>query len=475
MKHLNSIKRGEVPETRACTMNPDPKTKALVVDDESIIRLSLKKFLDENGFCALTSSTGLDALKKVEEERPAIVILDIQLPDTNGIDLLRTIREIDPSITVIMITGHADVKGAVEAMKMGALDYLEKPIDFNALLNTLSKIKTKVSGDEPSIGGDLITLNPTMKGIYRVAENLAMKSDITILVLGESGTGKNFLCKKLHEISPRKTMPFVEVSCSNIPDHLIESELFGYEKGAFTDAKALKKGLVEVAHGGTIFLDEIGDMPYQMQSKLLTLIEEKKFRRIGGLQYLKADVRIFAATNKNLQQLVHEGKFRLDLYYRLNVATVELLPLRERKEDIPLLANYFLKHYVNKYSTEQKRFTDRVINAFIEYSWPGNIRELKNLVEKLVILSRYSEIDIHDLPATFINKEATHNHTPPEPLIITKEQKLSLRDLEVECIKKALQLAKGNQRKAAEILNITRDTLRYRLKKLGIKASEFRN
>lgn len=463
------------PEARACTMNPHTKTKALVVDDESIIRLSLKKFLDGNGFYALTSSTGLDALKKVEEERPAIVILDIQLPDTNGIDLLRTIREIDPSITVIMITGHADVKGAVEAMKMGALDYLEKPIDFNALLNTLSKIKTKVSGDEPSIGGDLITLNPTMKGIYRVAESLAMKSDITILVLGESGTGKNFLCKKLHEISPRNTMPFVEVSCSNIPDHLIESELFGYEKGAFTDAKALKKGLVEVAHGGTIFLDEIGDMPYQMQSKLLTLIEEKKFRRIGGLQYLKADVRIFAATNKNLQQLVHEGKFRLDLYYRLNVATVELPPLRERKEDIPLLANYFLKHYVNKYSTEQKRFTDRVINAFIEYSWPGNIRELKNLVEKLVILSRYSEIDIHDLPATFINKEATHNHIPPEPLITTKEQKLSLRDLEVECIKKALQLAKGNQRKAAEILNITRDTLRYRLKKLGIKASEFRN
>lgn len=448
------------------------KKKALVVDDESIIRLSLKRFLEDEGLYALTASTGIDALKKIEENQPDIVILDIQLPDTNGLSLLQTIKEMNPSITVIMITGHADVKGAVEAMKIGALDYLEKPIDFENLKNTLSRLSLKFKNSIVEDEG-FITINHKMKEIFRVAERLATKSDVTILVLGESGTGKNFLCKKLHEMSPRKDMPFVEVSCSNIPEHLIESELFGYEKGAFTDAKNTKKGLVEIAHGGTIFLDEIGDMPYPMQSKLLTLMEEKKFRRIGGLQYLKTDVRILAATNKNLQQLVQEGKFRLDLYYRLNVATVELLPLRERREDIPLLAEHFLKHYIKKYNHEPRRFSSGVIEAFLNYDWPGNIRELKNLVEKLVILSGSSEIGIHDLPAHFLKANAK---AEKEEIKVTDGRAaLSLKNIEIECIKKALQLSKGNQKKAAEILNITRDTLRYRLKKFGIKASEYKS
>ncbi len=473
MKHLNFLKRGAYME--GIYNNPErgsiSKKKALVVDDESIIRLSLKRFLEDEGFHALTASTGIDALKKIEENQPDIVILDIQLPDTNGLTLLQTIKEMNPSITVIMITGHADVKGAVEAMKIGALDYLKKPIDFENLKYTLSRLSLKFKDIIVEDDG-FITINHRMKEIFRVAERLATKSDVTILVLGESGTGKNFLCKKLHEISPRKNMPFVEVSCSNIPEHLIESELFGYEKGAFTDAKNMKKGLVEIAHGGTIFLDEIGDMPYPMQSKLLTLMEEKKFRRIGGLQYLKTDVRILAATNKNLQQLVHEGKFRLDLYYRLNVATVELLPLRERREDIPLLAEHFLKHYIKKYNHEPRSFSPGVIEAFLNYHWPGNIRELKNLVEKLVILSSSSEIGIHDLPAHFLKSDTTKK----EEMKITQEgTALSLKNIEIECIKRALKLSKGNQKKAAEILNITRDTLRYRLKKYGIKASEYKS
>lgn len=457
-----------------------PPRKAIVVDDEAVIRYSMKKFLEEDGFIVLTASKGMEALKKIEEEKPELVILDVKLPDSNGLSLLSTIKDLNPETVVIIITGHADIKSAVEAMKMGALDYLEKPIDFDSLRNTLFRIKSQEAEIASITSGEqFITLNPAMKEIYRIAENLAIKSDVTILILGESGTGKNFLAQKLHEVSPRKTMPFVEVSCSNIPEHLIESELFGYEKGAFTDAKVSKRGLVEVAMGGTVFLDEIGDMPYQMQSKLLTLIEEKKFRRIGGLQYIKANVRIFAATNRNLQQLVHEGKFRLDLYYRLNVATIELLPLRERKEDIPILSNYFLKHYINKYKTPHKQFTDDVIDAFLRYPWPGNIRELKNLIEKLVILSKSDIIDIHDLPSSLYSKVETSDDSEYHQRITAFNgykiaNDLSLKKIEVDCIKKALMLAKGNQKKAAEILNISRDTLRYRLKKLGIKAKEFK-
>lgn len=457
--------------------------KALIVDDESLIRYSLKSFFEGEGFTVITADSALNALKSIEESRPHIIILDINLPDSNGLALLKTIKETSPNVIVIMITGCADIQSTVEAMKRGALDYLEKPIDFDKLKALLDTTKGERTVDANALPTeDFIFTSSAMKEVARIKERLATKTDVTILVLGESGTGKSFLCKIMHELSPRKGKPFVEIGCSNIPEHLIESELFGHEKGAFTDAKATKKGLIEMAEGGTVFLDEIGDMPYQMQSKILSLIEEKKFRRVGGLQNIHSDVRIFAATNRNLYDLVQAKKFRLDLYYRLNVVTIEMPPLRERKEDIPLLVRHYLKSYSEKYHCTSKGITQRTLNFLQEHSWQGNIRELKNLIEKLVILAKCEKIDIDDLPpflfeqksadASSKKEQDAFKRDEPEQAEAGSRNGLSLKVMEKEYIKSALKLADGNQRKAARLLDISRDTLRYRLKKMGINSSE---
>lgn len=453
--------------------------KVLIVDDESLIRYSLKSFIEGEGFIATTADSALNALKSIEEARPHIVILDINLPDSNGLALLKTIKETNPKVVVIMITGCADIQSTVEAMKRGALDYLEKPIDFDKLKVILDTMKDERIVDAKALPDyDFVFTSNAMKEVARIKERLATKTDVTILVLGESGTGKSFLCKIMHELSPRKGKPFVEIGCSNIPEHLIESELFGHEKGAFTDAKATKKGLIEMAEGGTVFFDEIGDMPYPMQSKILSLIEEKKFRRVGGLQNIHADVRIFAATNKNLYDLVQAKKFRLDLYYRLNVVTIEMPPLRKRKEDIPVLLQHYLKRYSEKYHCSSKGISQRALNFLQEYSWQGNIRELKNLIEKLVILSKCEKIDIDDLPATLFEQKSAAVPLQGEDDVSEQTDAgtrsgLSLKMIEEEYIKTALRLADGNQRKAARLLDISRDTLRYRLKKLRIDSSSY--
>ena len=334
------------------------KLKVLLVDDEMLIRYSLQRLIEREGFSVITAESGLEALRQFEQEKPDIVILDIRLPDTSGLTLLKTIKEISPSVTVVMVTACPDIQSSVEAMKMGAFDYLDKPIDIEKLMNILNTLKQERPQDKTvHLPGSVAFKSAAMNEVLRITERLANKADVTVLVLGESGTGKSFLCRAIHELSPRKGRPFVEIGCSMIPEHLIESELFGYEKGSFTDAKASKKGLIETAEGGTLFLDEIGDMPTAMQSKMLSLIEERKFRRIGGLQQLNADVRILAATNRNLHELVQEGKFRLDLYYRLNVVTIEMPPLRARREDIPLLVEHFLKHFSPKHACETNSMT----------------------------------------------------------------------------------------------------------------------
>ncbi len=434
--------------------------KSLIVDDEAMIRLLLKKVFEKEGFSVVTASSGASALKILEEETPGIVVLDVRLPDSNGIDLLRTIKEVNPETIVIMITGYADIKSSVEAMKMGAYDFLEKPLDLENIGNMLSALKKeKPQKDKNSSMGDFVYAGDTMKEVVRIVDSLATKSDVTVLVLGESGTGKNLLCRRIHEMSSRRNMPFVEIGCSNIPDHLMESELFGYKKGAFTDAKETKKGLFELALGGTVLLDEIGDMPYQMQSKILTLIEEKRFRRIGGLDYMHADVRILAATNRDLQDLVHAKKFRLDLFYRLNVATIEIPPLREREKDIPFLLQYYLDKSYEKYGLKPKGLSAKAMTSLQEYEWPGNVRELKNLIERVVILSKGDEITVNDVqPCLFPGKRGT-----AQPQMGT-----TLKAMEEDLIKAAFELTHGNQRKTANLLDISRDTLRYRLKKMGL-------
>jgi two-component system, NtrC family, response regulator AtoC len=461
---------------------PD-KLKVLLVDDEMLIRYSLQRLIAREGFAIVTAESGLEALRQFEQERPDIVILDIRLPDTSGLTLLKTIKEIRPSVTVVMVTACPDIQSSVEAMKMGAFDYLDKPIDIEKLMNILNTLKQERPQDKTvQLPGSVAFKSEAMNEVFRITERLANKSDVTVLVLGESGTGKSFLCRAVHELSPRKDRPFVEIGCSTIPEHLIESELFGYEKGSFTDAKASKKGLIEIAEGGTLFLDEIGDMPTMMQSKLLSLIEERKFRRIGGLQQINADVRILAATNKNLHELVQEGQFRLDLYYRLNVVTIEMPPLRARREDIPLLVEHFLQHFCAKHACRTNSMTMPALEALKNYSWPGNLRELKNLIEKLVVMARGDKVDIDDLPPyIFARKEALPVQQPPkdppvlveQPLENANRNNLSLKVLEEESIRAALKAAKGNQREAAKLLDITRDTLRYRMKRLGIDSSQY--
>lgn len=449
--------------------------KVLIVDDDPLVRLGLEKFVQKLGYEATTAASGKKGLDKIEKETPTIVLLDLKLPDSlDGLEVLRIIKKTRPEVVVIMISGQTEIHGAVEAMKLGALDYLEKPIDFDKLRSTLESaiIPALPSVEDNSILADLTHGSEKMAKVVDIVRRLALKSDITILVLGETGTGKNFLCRKIHELSPRRDATFVQIVCSNIPDHLIESELFGYEKGAFTDAKNSKQGLVEVASGGTLLLDEIGEMPYQFQSKILTLLEEKRYRRIGALQDHIIDIRILAATNKDLQEQVQAKKFRMDLFYRLNVASIELPPLRERPEDIPYLAQRFLFNFSGKYNTPNRSISDSGMQLLQQYHWPGNVRQLKNLIEKLVVLSDKEVIGADEISSNLAMQPQGDDKIPAGgnagELESALAEGLSLAEMEEKYIKSALKLSGGNQRKAADLLNISRDTLRYRLKKLDI-------
>ncbi len=449
------------------------RQKVLVVDDDPLIRIGLEKLLEKEGYEPVAVGTGRAALEQLDRQDFSLALLDLKLPDSyDGLSLLGIIKKTRPNMTVVMISGQTEVRSAVEAMKLGAFDYLEKPIDFERLRNILHDLRPTLPDKEESDSpfDDLIYTTDAMKRVVDLMRRLATKSDITILMLGESGTGKNFLCQKLHEMSPRRDFPYVQIGCANIPEHLIESELFGYEKGAFTDAKNSKKGLVEIAEGGTILLDELGEMPYPFQAKILRLLEEKTYRRIGALHDSTADVRILAATNRNLHQLVQEKKFRLDLYYRLNTATIEIPPLRERLADIPLLVDNFLRVFSEKYDSVVRAVSPEGMLILQQYSWPGNVRQLKNLIEKLVVLSENEEITADEISSNLLIQQQIEKEEPVvKEVDVESFNGLSLEAMERKHIKTALKLAGGNQRKAAKLLCISRDTLRYRIKKLGIQ------
>ena len=458
------------------------QNKILIVDDEPLIRFGLEKFVSKEGYSAVTAGSGKKALELIEEQEPDIALLDLKLQDSiDGLELLSLIKKTRPEIVSIMISGQTKIHGAVEAMKLGARDYLEKPIDFDKLKEVLDAVTMELSAvgsTDSSPESDVEYASLKMKKVMAITKRLALKSDLTILILGESGTGKNYLCQKIHEMSSRTDAPYVQIGCSNIPDHLIESELFGYEKGAFTDAKASKKGLIEAAQGGTVLLDELGDMPYQFQTKILKLLEERCFRRIGALQDTPVDVRILAATNRDLKQQVRDKNFRLDLYYRLNIATIELPSLRERPEDIPFMAQDFLNTFCQKYDTNEKLISKEAMKILQDYPWPGNVRELKNLLEKMVVLSDGDEITVEeirenlDITSGIPVADLINDPDSQSVSLQNLPEDLSLEAMEERFIREALKKTGGNQRKAAKLLKISRDALRYRLKKMDISPAD---
>ena len=443
----------------------------LVVDDEDKIRKVLRIILTLHGHTVEEARDGEEALEKIKQEYFDLAIVDIKMPKIDGLTLLKEINKMQHPIPVVFITAYASIESAVEAMKMGAADYLAKPFDEEKIILTveralgLSKLmREKLELQEElrrrTLPKDIVCESPAMKKAMELAEKVAPLEKTTVLITGESGVGKEVIARYIHSISPRSRGRFIAINCAAIPQNLIESELFGYEKGAFTGATSRKKGVFEAADGGTLFLDEVGELPAEAQAKLLRVLQEKKIQRIGGVKEIPVDVRIIAATNKNLQELVEKGLFREDLFYRLNVFPIHIPPLRERKEDIPALVRLFVERITEK-KVEGNVLTAGALKLLEEYSWPGNVRELANAVERALILSGGT------LPLTaehfsFLKSEKTYEkkcfELPPEGI--------SLEELEKELIRQALERTKGNKSAAARLLGLTRTKLRTRLKLL---------
>lgn len=459
--------------------------KILVIDDEEFIRINLHEIFAQSGYEVDLIETAEEGLKAIKNNNYDLAFLDINLPDMNGIDLLQEVKNIEPDLLVIIITGFASVESAVNAIKLGAYDYIKKPFKADAIklitklaFETLSLKKKvqKLEVQQKEIQGfdSIIGQSEIIKSVKSLISEFAKYDSGTVLITGESGSGKELVASAIHNLSPRADKSFVELNCASIPETLMESELFGYEKGAFTDAKNKKVGLLEIADGGTLFLDEIGEMSLSLQAKLLRVIENKKIRRLGSNKDLNIDLRIIAATNKDLKEAIKNSEFREDLYYRLNVLRVELPPLRERSDDVILLVNHFLNQFNSKFTKKIERFSDDALEALKNYSWPGNVRELRNVVERTYILQKNPVIEVYDIAADFIN-----NRQEIEIKIGNSELDLEkftyeeiLTEIDKKLITKALEIANGNTSQAARILKIPRETLRYKLVKLNIAQKE---
>jgi len=442
------------------------KTKVLVVDDEAIIRESLRDWLSDVGHQVLIAENGHQALEIIEKEKPSIAIVDLVMPGMDGIELLKRAKEISPSIEVIIITAYGSIPTAITAMKEGAYDYIEKPfcpekaellierlVEHQGLMEENVSLQRKL--EERYRFENIIAKSAKMRQVIEVIKVIA-KSNATVLITGDSGTGKELVARAVHSQSYRKDKPFIAVSCAALPESLLESELFGHEKGAFTGAHVQRRGKFEVANKGTLFLDEIGEMSANIQVHLLRVLEEKEFTRVGGNELVKVDVRVISATNKDMKKAIASGQFREDLYYRLNVVTIELPPLRERKEDIPLLAQHFLKKFAVENQKEITDFSPEATDFLLKYEWPGNVRELENAVERAVILAQNAYIEVADLHQE--NLLVTHS-APPER---------SLKELEREYILNVLNETDGNYSKAARILGTSRATLYNKIRAYGL-------
>ncbi len=449
--------------------------KILIIDDERLIRWSFEKKLTSKGHKVFTAESGEEGLKLFENHYPDLIFVDNHLPGIQGLEVISTIKEINEDANIIFMTAYESVDVAVAAMKKGAFEYIRKPFSFDEIFVIVDNISEKINiknellllrrQQKEEITFDSIVHQSTvMKQIVQVSKKIARTDATTILLLGESGTGKDVFARAIHNDSNRKTKPFVTINCSSLPDTLLESELFGHEKGAFTDAKKLKKGLYEIAEGGTVFLDEIGEISLTTQVKLLTVLENRMIRRIGGTKDIPVDVRVIAATNKNLKESIQQKLFREDLYYRLQVFQIEIPSLRKRKEDIAPLLEFFISMF-NEMFRKKIQHIDPVAKKLLEnYDWPGNVRELRNVVERAIILQSGTTLQVGALPCE-INNLTPHNSVHNNCLIDFPEEGISLENVEKQIILRALEMANYNQTQASKLLGVSRDTLRYKKKK----------
>ncbi|RQD72244.1 MAG: sigma-54-dependent Fis family transcriptional regulator [Tindallia sp. MSAO_Bac2] len=460
------------------------KIKVLIIDDEETIRMSLKEGLTDMGYKAYTAVDGQTGLEELDKRQPQVVFLDMRLPDVNGLELIQPIRERDEDIQVVMMTAYGDIRTAVSAIKKGAFDYMHKPFDLDEVQVILNRIeaslkmkkKLYILEQEASAAArqPIIGQHPSMDEVFNKIQVLAENDDVTVLIRGETGTGKELVASAIHNASKRKEAPMVSINCAAISQNLIESELFGHEKNAFTGANALKKGLLEIADGGTVFLDEIGELSPDTQTRFLRVLEERKFKRVGGLEDIEVDIRVMAATNKNLEKAMDQKEFREDLYYRLNVVPINLPPLRERGEDVLLIAQHFLSHYNQKFQKKIQGFTEEAKKSMLQYSWKGNIRELKNVMERMAILHSGVTIDAVDLPPEIQkDKRAVQAkgiswelERPEIPADFSLEA--YLQGIEAAYLEKALKQCNNNHTQAAEILGISRFALKRRAEKLNL-------
>ena len=463
-------------------MSPKPANeRILVVDDDQAIRWTLREALQSWGFESTEANSVAEALNQFSAELPAAVLLDIDLPDGSGLDVLRAIKRDEPDAIVIMITGNVHVDNTISALRGGAYDFIGKPINLEELRvtirNAIEARELRKTVDEVRKErarefnfGQIVGASPAMKKMLALAAKVAESEVSSVLLQGESGTGKDLVAKAIHYGSERADRPFVAVNCAALPATLIESELFGYEKGAFTDAKARKEGLFEQAEGGTLLLDEIGELELSLQAKLLRVLEEGAFRRVGGLKDIPLDVRVLAASNRDLKTESEAGRFRLDLYYRLSIIQIDIPPLRERGDDVLLLA----QHYIDRIGARLKRkkkitgLSPEAVEVFRKYTWPGNVRELRNVIERALILEDADQITTEYLPEAIMPFQFAVRSTTVAPTaqFVLPNEGISLDDAELSFVRQAIERSEGNQTRAAQLLGISRDQLRYRLKKL---------
>jgi len=447
------------------------RERVLVVDDEKLIRFSLRESLAEQGYVVHEAAEVAEAIEVFDRHRIDCAVLDHRLPDGDGFELMKIFKEKDPNVPIILMTAYSTVEKAVEAMRMGAFTYVNKPFETDEMVLTVrnaletTRLRREVQALRKMQQAEglsaVIGQSPAMQSILGLMKKLAASQANTVLLLGESGTGKGLLARALHQASDRADKPFMTITCTAIPETLLESELFGHEQGAFTDAKQEKPGLFEVADSGTVFLDEIGDMPMALQSKLLQVLEDRTFKRLGGVVETKVDVRVVAATNTDLEKAVQTGAFRTDLYYRLNTFPVRIPSLREREADIPVLASYFIDRFNKEFNKSIEGIDDEAMAALVCHSWPGNVRELKNALERAMILGPGPVLQKSDF---VFPMESADEHAEGRLLELPKGG-LNIEQLERDLVQQALERCSGNQSRAAQLLGMTRDQIRYRLDK----------